>query len=230
MPFTAPQGALPSLTIDCAIFGFIDFQLKILLVKRDIEPLRGTWSVPGGWIGRKEGLDEAAQRILYEATGLNDIYMDQLRVFGRLDRFPIERLITIGYTALINPDDYPNLQHGAEVSEVRWFDADKVPQLTFDHNEIVEAALENLKNKAKLEPISFELLPHKFTLPQIRSLYESILGEELDRRNFRRKILSMGILEKLPEKQTGGAHRAPQLYQFDKENYRRTHRGLVLDF
>ncbi|GAB4413096.1 MAG: NUDIX domain-containing protein [Bacteroidia bacterium] len=227
MPALAPPGALPCVTIDCVIFGFQDFRLKILLVRRDIDPQRGQWQIPGGWVGEAESLDEAAQRILEEATGVSKVYMEQLGAFGEVGRFPDKRIITIGYSALINPIIY-NLRHGPEVSDVRWFDAKKIPRLTFDHNDIVQAAFDHLKVRVRHEPISFELLPDKFTLPQIQTLYESILGEEMDRRNFRKKLLRMNILEKLDETQQRGPHRAAQLYRFDRENYEKlTRTGLV---
>ena len=230
MPSTAPHGSLSSLTIDCTIFGFEDFQLKILLVKRNIDPSRGMWQLPGGWIGEGEALDSAAQRILEEATGVPSIYMEQMRAFGDVNRYPDFRIITIGYTALIKPENYI-LRHGLETSDVRWFNAKDIPELAFDHGAIAEYALENLKKKIREEPVSFELLPSKFTLPEIQALYESVLGEPHDRRNFRKKILSMEILERLDETQQGGAHRAPRLYRFDRKRYKkRMEEGFVFEF
>lgn len=219
MPNKPPPGALSSITIDCPIFGFEDFNLKILLVRRDIEPSKGMWALPGGWVFKYENTDDAAKRILEEATGVPDIYMEQIGAFGDVDRYPEERIITIGYTALINPQAYI-LRHGPDVSDVKWFDVQEIPQLTFDHNLIVERALEHLKKRFREEPISFELLPTKFTLPQIFSLYESVLGVKLDRRNFRKKMLQMDILEKLEEKQKDVAHRAASLYRFNEKKYR----------
>lgn len=230
MPREAPLGSLPSTTIDCTIFGFDDFKLKILLVKRNIEPSRGSWQLPGGWIEAHEALDTAAQRILEEATGVPDIYMDQLGAFGAVNRYPDSRIITIGYTALINPEKYI-LRHGLETSDVRWFDSKLMPELAFDHAHIASEALESLKKKFRDEPISFELLPSKFTLTEIQKLYESVLGESMDRRNFRKKMLSMEILEKLDETQRGGAHRAPRLYRFDHKRYqKRREEGFVFEF
>ena len=220
MPNIPPEGALSSLTIDCTIFGFDEFKLKILLVKRDIEPSKGMWALPGGWIFENENTDEAAKRILFEATGVRDLYMEQAGVFGDVNRYPDYRIITVGYTALINPYQY-QLQHGPEVSDVKWFDVRSIPELTFDHNHIVDVSLARLKKRIREEPISFELLPRKFTLPEIQSLYEYILDKEFDRRNFRKKILQLNILEKLNEKQKGGAHRAASLYRFDVKKYRK---------
>jgi 8-oxo-dGTP diphosphatase len=230
MPRSAPIGALPCVTIDCSIFGFNDFEVKVLLIRRGIEPQAGMWGLPGGWVFEDEDLDDAALRILEEATGVPDVYMEQTKVFGRTDRFPDGRIVTIGYTALINPKNYV-LRHGLETSDVRWFGLDEIPQLTFDHREILNTALEHLKERIRRQPISFELLPSKFTLPQIISLYESVLGMEMDRRNFRRKLLGMNILEVLDEKQTGKAHRAARFYRFDKENYKKLQKeGFVFDF
>ena len=144
MPNRPPPGALSSITIDCPIFGFEDFNLKILLVRRDIKPSKGMWALPGGWVFKHENTDDAAKRILEEATGVPDIYMEQIGAFGDVNRYPDERIITIGYTALINPQAYI-LRHGPEVSDVQWFDVQEIPQLTFDHNLIVEKALEHLK-------------------------------------------------------------------------------------
>lgn len=218
MPRETPAGYIPGITIDCVVFGFIDYQLKILLVQRDIEPCRGQWQLPGGWISLTENTDEAAQRILEEATGVPNIYMEQLQAFGQVERFPEERIITIAYTALINPKDY-HLIHGPDVSDVQWFDVREDLPLAFDHEHILNAALKNLKMRVRQAPIGFELLPEKFTLPQILSLFESILGEPLDRRNFRKKLLSMNVLEKLPETQRNGPHRAAHLYQFNQDEY-----------
>ncbi|WNJ21606.1 NrtR DNA-binding winged helix domain-containing protein [Pontibacter sp. G13] len=231
MPRYSPEGSLPCITIDCTIFGFDNFALKVLLVKRDIEPQKGMWALPGGWVGDREDLDDAARRILEEATNLKDIYMDQVKTFGRVDRFPDNRILTVSYAALINPLSH-RLQQGPEVSDVKWMDVKEVPPLTFDHGEILQASLNHLKQQVRMEPISFELLPAKFTIPQILGLYESILDTKLDRRNFRKKLLRMNILEKLEEKQTGGAHRAADLYRFDRANYERLieEEGFVYDF
>lgn len=230
MPTTAPEDHLPCVTIDCNIFGFEDSKLKILLVVRNIEPQKGRWALPGGWIGRGEDMDMAAQRILEEATGLHNIYMEQVCAFGRVNRFPLDRIITVAYTALIRPDKY-RLKAGPETSDVRWFDVEEIPDLTFDHNRIFEKALSHLRERIKQVPIGFELLPKKFTIPQITSLYEAILGCDLDRRNFRKKLLSKKVIESLDETQKGGAHRAAKLYRFDRESYERMrNQGFESDF
>ncbi len=230
MPSSPPEGSLPCITIDCVIFGFENFRLKILLVKRDIEPSRGMWALPGGWIEHQENLNDAARRILEEASGMSNIYMEQLRAFGEADRFPLSRIITIAYTALISPKDYL-LSLGPEVSDIGWFDTANIPPLTFDHNKITNHALAHLRKRVREEPISFELLPEKFTLPQLLSLYESILEMELDSRNFRKKLLSMNILKKLNETEQGVSHRAAQLYSFDREAYEKLiAEGFVYEF
>lgn len=230
MPTYAPKGSISSVTIDCNIFGFEDSKLKVLLVVRDIEPQKGMWALPGGWIAENEDMDVAAQRILEEATGVNNIYMEQVQAFGKVGRYPLERIITIGYTALIRPDKY-SLKPGPETSDVRWFDIEEIPPLTFDHNHITEKALEHLRRRIKEVPIGFELLPRKFTMPEITSLYEVILGKDLDRRNFRKKLLNMKIIERLDETRKKGGHRAARLYRFDQASYDRMRKdGLIYDF
>jgi 8-oxo-dGTP diphosphatase len=209
---------IKNLSIDCAIFGFENGNLGVLLIKRAISPQKGWWALPGGFILKEEGLDEAARRILYETSGVTDIYMEQVATFGRVDRFPERRVITIAYYALINPEDYA-LQPGIDTSEVTWFPISQIPELPFDHNEILQTALRQLRKRLRTKPIGFELLPEKFTLTQLQSLYEKILGISLDKRNFRKKLQSMHLLVMLNEKQKGVAHRAAKLYKFDKYIY-----------
>ena len=211
---------MPGLTIDCAIFGFEDDTLKVLLIRRDIEPQRGVWGLPGNWIEQDEDLDRAAVRLLKGATGLEDVYMEQLRAFGRVDRFPHYRIVTVAYSALINPQRY-RVKHGPDTSDIRWFNIHQLPEMHFDHREIMEYALKDLRRKVRQYPIGFELLPEKFTMPRIFALYRTILGEDLDRRNFRKKMLKNGLIHKLDEKETGKAHRAADLYSFDAANYDR---------
>ncbi|RMG60013.1 MAG: NUDIX domain-containing protein [Bacteroidetes bacterium] len=211
---------MPGLTIDCVIFGFEDDELKVLLIRRDIEPQRGAWGLPGDWLGQDEDLDLAAVRLLKRATGLEEVYMEQLRAFGRVSRFPHYRIVTVAYSALIDPQRY-RVQHGPDTSDIRWFNIHRLPNIHFDHQEIMEYALKELRRKVRQYPIGVELLPDKFTMPRIFALYRTILGEDLDRRNFRKKMLKNGLLHKLDEKETGKAHRAADLYSFDQANYER---------
>jgi ADP-ribose pyrophosphatase YjhB (NUDIX family) len=229
MPAHPPENALNCITINCSIFGFEENSLKILLVRRNIMPSKGTWELPGGWIMEDEDMDDAARRVLEEATGVKDIFMEQQRSFGRVDRFPLRRIITISYYALIKPENYI-LKHGPDVSDVRWFDYREVPTLSFDHNEIVENAYRGLQKRVRQAPVGFELLPQKFTLTELQSLYEAILDISLNKRNFRKKLLKMHLLHELHEWQQGVSHRPARLYTFDQEHYERLKaQGFVFD-
>ena len=216
---SAGNNLLKNLSVDCVIFGFKNKKLNIMLIKLDVEPGKGNWALPGGNIKSEEDLDEAARRVLLELTSVEKIYMEQLYSFREVDRFPLFRVITIAYYALVKPEKY-KLYPGPKASDVKWFRISEVPDLPFDHNKIVSEALKQLKKDIRYKPVGFELLPKKFTLTDLQNLYECIMGHELDKRNFRKKILSMHLLEKLDEKQTGVAHRRPNLYKFDKKNYK----------
>ncbi|HTE09604.1 MAG TPA: NUDIX hydrolase, partial [Chitinophagaceae bacterium] len=183
------------LAIDCIIFGFDGKHLKGLFVKRRIEPQKDKWSLMGGFVKENESVNEAAGRILNELTGLSDIYMEQLFCFGDADRDPGGRVVSVAYFALIKIDDYAaDLLH---THHARWFELNKIPKLIFDHKNMVKLAQERLQQKVSNHPIGFALLSDKFTLPQLQSLYEAIYETPLDKRNFTRKILSLGILNKL---------------------------------
>ena len=208
----------PAATTDCVILGFNGNQLKVLLVERATEPFYGHWALPGGFIYMEETADECAKRILQKETNLTDIYMEQLYTFATVDRDPRFRVISIGYYALVKLSDY-NVQAGINESNVKWFSLDEIPQLAFDHTLILEKTLERLKGKIRYQPIGFELLPEKFTLPELRYLYEIILQVQLDDRNFRKKILGYGLLIDTGEVQRGARNRAPKLYCFDKQKY-----------
>jgi 8-oxo-dGTP diphosphatase len=199
--------------VDCIIFGFHEGKLKLLLIKRDFEPHRGAWSLMGGFVGRDECVEKAANRILEELTGLKNIFLEQLYAYGDLQRDAAARVISIAYYALINIDHYEE-KPGAE-----WFAIDEIPPLVFDHNIMVQKALRRLKRKTIIQPIGFELLPEKFTLTQLQTLYEAIHQQSLDKRNFRKNILSMNVLEKLNEKDKNFSKRGAFLYKFDKVKY-----------
>ncbi|MEQ8583791.1 MAG: NUDIX domain-containing protein [Marinoscillum sp.] len=208
---------MEDLSIDCVIFGFTD-ELKVLLVKHGEGISKGKWALPGGWITYEESLDAAANRILYLLTGVNNLFLEQLKAFGSVDRFPTKRVVTVGYYTLIKDTDY-DVVAGYTASDVQWFSLDEVPELPYDHDEILSYALDQLKSKVKQEPIGFNLLPEKFTLLQLQNLYESILQIKLDKPNFRRKILGMKLIVDLGEKQNNVSHRAAKLYKFDQEVY-----------
>lgn len=206
------------LSIDCVIFGFEDGQMKVLLIKRNIHPSKGMWALPGGFIKNNEDIDTSAVRILNELTSVSGLYLEQLKAFGTVNRYPDKRVITIGYYAFIKPGNY-SIQPGTEATEVAWNNIYELPPLPFDHQEIVDFALKNLRRKLKREPIGFNLLPEKFTLNDLLQLYEAIYNTTFDKPNFRRKILNMNLLLPLQEKQKGGAHRSPRLYKFDAARY-----------
>lgn len=203
--------------LDTIIFGFDRENLKLLLIKRDFEPEKGNWSLMGGFLEANESLDEAASRILIKLTGLKNIYLEQLYGFGEVDRDPVERTISIAYYSLINIHDHD--KELVEKYSARWFPIDDLPDLIFDHQMMVEAAKSRLQQKAANQPVGFELLPEKFTLPELQQLYESIYETEIDKRNFRRRILSMGVLEKTDEKQKGFSKKGAYLYKFDNEKF-----------
>lgn len=224
------EDVMKSITIDCTIFGFENGYLEVLLVKHAHGISKGKWGLPGGWILKNEDIDTAAQRILKELTGLDQIFLEQLKAFGSPDRFPLGRVITIGYYALIKKQDY-NIKAGFTASEVKWYRVRKIPELIYDHNHILKYSLEHLQKKLKQAPIGFNLLPEKFTLLQLMHLYEEILNIEMDKPNFRRKILKMKLLKDLGEKQKDVSHRAAKLYKFDRQVYKQlSGKGFNFEF
>jgi 8-oxo-dGTP diphosphatase len=220
MPFSY-EYARPALTVDCVIFGLGDAdELQVLLIRRDLEPFKGKWALPGGFVRVEESLDDAARRELREEAGVSDVYLEQLYTFGAVKRDPRERIVSVAYYALVNFAEHA-AHADTDAADARWFAVSDVPTLAFDHASILETALKRLQAKVRYEPIGFELLPPKFTLSQLQRLYETVLDRELDKRNFRKKILAMDLLVELDEIQTGVAHRAARLYRFDEEKYRR---------
>ncbi|MEX1239580.1 MAG: NUDIX domain-containing protein [Cyclobacteriaceae bacterium] len=205
--------------VDCIIFGFDGSQLKALLIKRGFEPEKGKWSLMGGFVGKDENADEAATRVLYSLTGMKDIYMEQLYTFSDVDRDSAGRVISLAYFALINIADYSEqlqLEH-----EAKWFLLNRMPPLIFDHRQMVKEAKERLQEKVVAHPVGFELLPTKFTLPQLQSLYEAIYDTPLDKRNFTKKILSLGVLNKLNEKEKQSSRKGAYYYVFDGLKYKK---------
>lgn len=203
--------------VDCIIFGFSENELKLLLLQRNFEPAKGQWSLMGGFTRPQESIDQAAERVLQELTGLEGVYMEQLGAFGRVDRDPGERVISVAYVALIKIGD-----HDLDLLEkynARWMSMDALPELVFDHDEMVGKALKRLKRRASTGPIGFNLLPPWFTLPQLQSLYEAIWQEKLDKRNFRKKILSLGVLERSSVKDMSSSRKGAYYYKFNKEKY-----------
>ena len=211
--------------LDSIIFGFDGEQLKVLLVKRGVEAEAETWSLMGGWLQPDESLERAAARILFELTGLTDVYLEQLSVFGEPNRDPIARTISVAYFALVKVADYESTI--SDTYHARWFSLYDLPRLLFDHADMVELAIRRLRYKAAQHPIGFELLPEKFTIPQLKKLYDAIYNTEFDKRNFSRKILSTDLLIKLDEKQKGFSKRGAYFYQIDSGKYKQlTHSFL----
>ena len=212
--------ARPALTVDIVVFGLDEEDLKVMLIQRDLAPFEGQWALPGGFVRVEETLDYAARRELVEETGIKDIYLEQLYTFGSVERDPRERVVTVAYYALVNLEGH-DVQASTDARNAAWFPVSDLPELAFDHQVILDAAHERLRGKVRYQPIGFELLPDRFTLRQLQHLYEVILDRELDKRNFRKKVLAMEIVKETKEIEKDVAHRAARLYRFDKRTYDR---------
>lgn len=221
----------PGLTVDGVIFGLdLDEEiLKVVLVERDVEPFEGMWAIPGGFVRSGESLEQAALREVREETGITDVFLEQLYTFGQPNRDPRGWIVSIAYYALVAPDQH-HLLATTDARRAEWFPVHKLPKLPFDHDEILRVALQRLRGKLTYAPIGFELLPDKFSIRQLQTLYEIVLGQKLDNRNFRKKIFSLDVLKELNEIQTGVAHRAARLYKFDERKYKQlTKQGLSFE-
>lgn len=205
------------IAVDCIIFGFQDGELKLLLTKRNFNPCKGEWSLMGGFLQNDESIDRAAARVLQNLTGLEDVFLEQISVFGEIERDPGERVLSVAHYALINVEDYD--RELVQKHNAYWRNINDLPNLIFDHDQMIKAALKRLRRKALTEPIGFNLLPEKFTLPQLQTLYEAIYGKTIDKRNFRKKIQTMYFLEKSEEKDKTNSKRGAFLYTFNKELY-----------
>ena len=206
-------------SVDCIIFGFDKGSLKLLVLKRNFDPAKGSWSLMGGFVQDGDSVDDAAKRVLAELTGLENVYMEQVGTFGEVDRDPGERVISVAYYALININEYDrNLvqQHNAH-----WAEINEIPPLVFDHPQMVKQARIMLQKKASSEPIGFNLLPSLFTLFQLQSLYEAIYGEPLDKRNFRKRVADLNYIEKTDKIDKTGSKRGAALYKFNENAYRK---------
>jgi len=209
-----------ALTVDCVVFGFDGGDLEVLLIRRGLPPFKDKWALPGGFVRVEETLDDAARRELKEETGLKDVFLEQLYTFGSVKRDPRERVVSVAYYALTKPADHTTVA-ATDAAEAEWFPVTQVPALAFDHADILATALTRLRGKLTYQPIGFELLPPKFTLTQLQHLYEAVHGEDIDKRNFRKKVLSYDLLIPLKETHRDGAHRPAQLFRFDPVKYER---------
>lgn len=205
------------LAVDCIIFGFNNNRLELLLIHRGFAPEIGKWSLIGGFIGNDEDLDEAANRVLYGLSGLENIYMEQVRTFGKANRDSSGRVVSTTYSAMILKSEYDEAL--VNKYNAKWFPIDEIPKLVFDHRDMVDSAIRRLRRRVRNYPIAFNLLPTKFTLPQLQALYEGILNEPIDKRNFRRKVAHMKYLVKLNEKDMSESRKGAFFYQFDEALY-----------
>lgn len=212
-----PHSTRLLVALDCIVFGFDGEDIKLMLIKRNFEPESGKWSLMGGFLEAEEDLEVATNRILYDLTGLKDIYFEEIQTFGKVNRDPVERTLSVCFFALINIHAHD--QDSAKAQNASWISLKNRPDLIFDHNDMVNIALERLRYKAALHPIGFELLPEKFTIPQLQRLYEAIYDIPLDRRNFSRKILSTNLLIDTGEKNQHSTTKKAILYSLDNEKY-----------
>ncbi|GGH05990.1 NUDIX hydrolase [Mucilaginibacter phyllosphaerae] len=203
--------------VDCIIFGFDGWNIKLLLVERSLKPENGKWSLMGGFMDASESPEDAANRVLEERTGLKNVYMEQFQVFGKPDRDPVERTLSVAYFALIDIQQYEKQLTNDNHPE--WFLLDEMPDMVFDHAEMVKLAMKQLRYKAALHPILFQLLPGRFTIPQLQALYEGVYQTKFDDRNFSRKLLSTGLLIKLAEKDKQSSKKGAFYYRLDQSNY-----------
>lgn len=218
----------PSVTTDCVIFGFDGMSIKLLLIERGIEPYKGKWAFPGGFMRIDETADECARRELEEETGLTEAKMEQFYTFTDVNRDPRERVITIAYLALVKISD---VRGGDDASKAQWFDYNKIPSLAFDHDHILRRAVNELKERICFEPIGFELLPEVFTMSQLQNLYEAILDVKFDRRNFYSKMHKLDILIPVDNRTADTPTRVPRLYQFNRVKYNELkQKGFRLEF
>ena len=218
----------PAVTADCVIFGFDGVSIKVLLIQRGIEPYKGKWAFPGGFMNMNETAEECAKRELMEETGLNDVQVQQFYTFTDVNRDPRERVVTIAHYALVRMSD---VQGGDDASAAKWFSYDEIPALAFDHDHILRMALNTLKRSICFEPIGFELLPEVFTMTELQNLYEAILQVKFDRRNFYNKMLKLGIPQEAEVRPSNTARRVPVKYKFNREKYAELkQKGFRLEF
>jgi len=221
--------ARPALAVDCVVFGLDDDDLKVLLIRRGMEPFIGRWALPGGFVHIDETVEEAARRELKEEAGIEPAVLEQLQAFSSLNRDPRERVVSVAHYALVKLSEH-SVQAATDAKEAAWFAVDDLPALAFDHDAILETAITKLRAKVSQTPIGIELLPKKFTLTQLQRVYEKVLDREIDKRNFRKKVLATGLLVETDEVEQDVAHRAARLFRFDEKAYRKLEKeGFVFD-
>ncbi|WP_044397929.1 NUDIX domain-containing protein [Lacinutrix sp. Hel_I_90] len=206
------------LSVDAVVFGYESETISVLLIKRKYEPFKGKWAIPGGFVLDNESLEEAVERELKEETGIKINYLEQLYTFGNPKRDPRSRVVSVAYFGLIKPSAFKILA-ATDAEEVAWFKINELPALSFDHDEILKLAITRLQGKITYEPIGFELLDNKFPFSDLEKLYTTLLGREIDRRNFRKKLLSLNILDELNEKVSKGSGRPANLFKFNNKRY-----------
>ncbi|MEM7792936.1 MAG: NUDIX domain-containing protein [Cyanobacteria bacterium P01_C01_bin.118] len=209
----------PAVTVDCVVFG-IDHteQLQVLLIQRRLPPFKERWALPGGFVRPQEPLEQAARRELYEETAVTDVFLEQLKAYGQPERDPRGHKVTVAFYALVNLWNH-DVKAATDAKQARWWSLGQLPALAFDHGAILQDAIATLRHTIRHHPIGFELLPPRFTLTQLQRLYEIVLDQPFDKRNFRKKLLKLNILVGLPEKETNVPYRAAQLYRFDQTKY-----------
>lgn len=206
------------LSVDAVVFGYEEGNISVLLIKRKYEPFKGKWAIPGGFVENDESLEDAVERELFEETGIKINYLEQLYTFGKPNRDPRGRVVTIAFFALVRPNAF-KIFASTDAEQVQWFNISELPELSFDHKEILKTAIERLQGKITYEPIGFELLDKKFPFSDLEKLYTTLLGRAIDRRNFRKKIIGLNVLDELDEKVSKGSGRPANLFQFNQQRY-----------
>ncbi len=206
------------LSVDAVVFGYEEGSISVLLIKRKYEPFKGKWAIPGGFVKNEESLEDAVERELQEETGIKINYLEQLYTFGKPPRDPRGRVVSVAYFGLVRPNTF-RIVASTDAEQVQWFTIHEIPQLSFDHKEILNTAIERLRAKITYEPIGFELLDKKFPFSDLEKLYTTLLGRPIDRRNFRKKIIGLNVLDELDEKVSKGSGRPANLFQFNQKRY-----------
>ncbi len=206
------------LSVDAVVFGYEEGNISVLLIKRKFEPFKGQWAIPGGFVEHDESLETAVERELLEETGIKINYLEQLYTFGKPKRDPRGRVVSVAYFGLVRPNTF-DIFAATDAEQVQWFNSNELPKLSFDHKEILNTAIERLQGKITYEPLGFELLDKKFPFSDLEKLYTTLLGRDIDRRNFRKKIIGLNVLDELNEKVSKGSGRPANLFQFNKKRY-----------